>query len=172
MAKSSNGHKVASVILRFLELACGAIVLGLLGRFCHLVDEASDVSVDGRIIYAMVVAGITIVYSIVVFAPIDILFMAFPFDFILLIMWLIAFCLLETVRTPCCSLMDGNLSFLCYNRELGAISAVRDGTITIGAIIGVASGELGRWVGSTSMEPDVRSGVPLSLFRSSPGCSI
>ncbi|KAH6949630.1 hypothetical protein DER45DRAFT_588453 [Fusarium avenaceum] len=91
---SSSGHKVASVILRFLELACGAIVLGLLDRFCHLVDEASNVSVDGRIIYAMVVAGITIVYratefhelvrySILLFAPFDIFFMSFPFDFIL-----------------------------------------------------------------------------------------
>ncbi|KAH7211362.1 hypothetical protein DER44DRAFT_859542 [Fusarium oxysporum] len=96
MANSGGGHKVASVILRFLELACGAIVLGLLGRFCYLINETSNVSVDGRIIYAMVVAGMTIVYSIVVFAPIDVLFMAFPFDFILFIMWLIAFCLLET----------------------------------------------------------------------------
>ncbi|KAK2687229.1 hypothetical protein QWA68_014255 [Fusarium oxysporum] len=96
MANSGSGHKAASVILRFLELACGAIVLGLLGRFCYLINETSGVSVDGRIIYAMVVAGMTIVYSIVVFAPIDVLFMAFPFDFILFIMWLIAFCLLET----------------------------------------------------------------------------
>jgi hypothetical protein len=172
MANSGSGHKVASVILRFLELACGAIVLGLLGRFCYLINETSNVSVDGRIIYAMVVAGITIVYSIVVFAPIDILFMAFPFDFILFIMWLIAFCLLETVRTPCCPLVHGNLIFFCFNRERGAISAVQGGTITIGAIIGDASGGLGRWAGSTLMEPDVRSGGLLSRFRSSPGCFI
>ncbi|EEU33767.1 uncharacterized protein NECHADRAFT_89158 [Fusarium vanettenii 77-13-4] len=104
MASSGTGHKVASVILRFLELACGAIVLGLLGRFCYLVDEATNVSVDGRIIYAMVVAGITIVYSILVFAPFDILFMSFPFDFVLFIMWLVAFCLLETrTRSHICS---------------------------------------------------------------------
>uniref|UniRef100_A0A0D2XTD1 MARVEL domain-containing protein n=1 Tax=Fusarium oxysporum (strain Fo5176) TaxID=660025 RepID=A0A0D2XTD1_FUSOF len=104
MTSSGSGHKVASVILRFLELACGAIVLGLLGHFCDLVNEASNISVDGRIIYAMVVAGITIVYSIVFFAPFDILFMAFPFDFILFIMWLVAFCLLETrTRSHICS---------------------------------------------------------------------
>ncbi|KNB06543.1 hypothetical protein FOXG_07233 [Fusarium oxysporum f. sp. lycopersici 4287] len=167
MTSSGSGHKVASVILRFLELACGAIVLGLLGHFCDLVNEASNISVDGRIIYAMVVAGITIVYSIVFFAPFDILFMAFPFDFILFIMWLVAFCLLETVRTPCCSIVDDSSIFLGYDRERGATSAVQSGTTTIGAIIGDVSGGLGRWAGSASMEPDVRNGGLFSPFRSS-----
>lgn len=172
MANSSGGHKFASVILRILELACGAIVLGLLGRFCHLIDEASNVSVDGRIIYTMVTAGITIVYSILLFVPIDILFMSFPLDFILFIMWLVAFCLLQTVRTPSCSLMDGNSIFLGRHRERGATSAVQGGTITIGAIIGDASGGLDRSAASMLMEADVRSGGLLSPFRSSPGSFI
>ncbi|KAI8401525.1 hypothetical protein FOFC_18394 [Fusarium oxysporum] len=103
MAHDGSGHKVASVILRFLQLTCGAIVLGLLGRFAYLADDA-NVSVDGRIIYTMVVSGITIVFSICVCPPFDILFLSFPFDFILFIMWLVAFCLLETrTRNHICS---------------------------------------------------------------------
>lgn len=70
------------------------------------------------------------------------------------------------------SCLDGNLILLGYDRERGAISAVQGGTIIIGAIIGDASGGLGRWARSISIEPDVRSGGPLSLFRSSPGCFI
>jgi hypothetical protein len=120
------------------------IELGLLDRFCHLVDEASNVSVDARIIYPMVVAGLTIVYSILLFAPFDILFMRFLFDFILLIVCLVTFCWLETVRTSSCSFVNGNLMFLGYHIEPGATSAVQGGTTTIGAIIGDAGGGLGQ----------------------------
>ncbi|UPL01907.1 hypothetical protein LCI18_012841 [Fusarium solani-melongenae] len=117
-------------------------------------NEATNVSVDGRIIYTMVVTGITIVYSILVFAPFDVLFMSFPFDFALFIMWLVAFCLLETARTFCRSLVDRNSIILGHDGEPEAISAVQGGTKTTGAIIGDAPGGLGRWARSTSMEPD------------------
>lgn len=88
-------HKVVSVILRFLEFSCAVIVLGLLSRFAYLLSIAG-VNMDGRLIYAMVVAGIGIVYSIFLCPPFDTLFLSFAFDFILFIMWLVAYCLLQT----------------------------------------------------------------------------
>ncbi|SCO84436.1 uncharacterized protein FRV6_08563 [Fusarium oxysporum] len=167
MAHNGGGHKVASVILRFLQLTCGAIVLGLLGRFAYLADDA-NVSVDGRIIYTMVVSGITIVFSICVCLPFDILFLSFLFDFILFIMWLVAFCLLETVGNLCYSFVDKTSILLWDDRERETTSAVHRGTATIGAFTGDAGGGSGD-LALPSMEPDVRSGVLFSAFRFWPG---
>jgi hypothetical protein len=89
-------HKISSVFLRFGELVCGLVVLGIFGRFCYIIHGA-NVSVDGRIIYSMVTAAIGIIFSLAVCPPFNILFLGFPFDFVMFIMWLVAFCLLETV---------------------------------------------------------------------------
>ncbi|KAH6977608.1 hypothetical protein EDB80DRAFT_757379 [Ilyonectria destructans] len=100
---SGAAHKIASVILRFLELSSAVIVLGLLSRFAYNLSIAG-VNMNGRLIYTMVVAGIGIVYSIFLCPPFDTLFMSFPFDFILFIMWLVAYCLLQTeTRSHTCS---------------------------------------------------------------------
>jgi len=101
--RHGTAHRIISVLLRLGQFACGIIVLGLLSRFCYLVGLA-DVSVDGRIIYAMVTAGIAVIFSLFLCAPFNILFLSFPFDFILFIMWLVVFCLLETkTGTDTCS---------------------------------------------------------------------
>jgi hypothetical protein len=99
MARDRDGHrgtahKVASVILRLGELVCAVIVIGILSRFCYLLS-LQLASANSRVVYAMVVAGITIIYAFFLCAPFDALFMSFPCDFILFIMWLVAFCLLE-----------------------------------------------------------------------------
>ncbi|KAF5704830.1 hypothetical protein FMUND_12346 [Fusarium mundagurra] len=60
-------HKVISVLLRLAELASAVIVLGILSRFCYLAGIA-QVHIDGRIIYAIVVACLGIIYS-VLFCP-------------------------------------------------------------------------------------------------------
>lgn len=99
MAHSGAAHKTASVILRFLELSSAVIVLGILSRFAYMISIAG-VHLDGDIVYAMVVAGIGIIYSIVFCPPFDSLFLSFPFDFVLFIMWIVAAGLLQTVRTP------------------------------------------------------------------------
>ncbi|KAH6870926.1 hypothetical protein B0T10DRAFT_533697 [Thelonectria olida] len=78
MADSGAVHKIVSVV--------GNLTI-------------AGVNMDGRLVYTMVVAGIGIVYSICFCPPLDALFTGFPFDFILFIMWLVAFCLLETWRT-------------------------------------------------------------------------
>jgi hypothetical protein len=99
MAKSGTAHKVVSVLLRFVEFASAVIVLAILARFCHLLGVV-DANTDGRLIYAMVVASIGIVYTIIFFAPVRMLFLAFPADFVLFIMWLVAYCLLQSVSSP------------------------------------------------------------------------
>ncbi|CAH0019988.1 unnamed protein product [Clonostachys rhizophaga] len=93
--KSGTTHKVLSILFRLGELISAIIVVAILGRFSWLIHPA-HVSVDGRIIYTMVVASLGIVFSLLFIVPITALFLSFPFDFIMFIMWLIAFCLLET----------------------------------------------------------------------------
>ncbi|KAI5456217.1 hypothetical protein BGZ63DRAFT_367600 [Mariannaea sp. PMI_226] len=95
MARDGVAHKVVSVILRLFELCCAIIVLGILSRFAYEINLAG-VDMDGRLIYTMVVAGIAIVYSIFFCPPFDTLFVGFAFDFILFIMWLVAYCLLQS----------------------------------------------------------------------------
>ncbi|KAK7417612.1 hypothetical protein QQX98_004433 [Neonectria punicea] len=97
MAYRDHGgaHKVLSVILRLGQFSCAVIVLGILSRFAYLLS-IPQAHADGRIVYTMVIAGLTIPYSILFCLPFDALFMSFPVDFIFWIMWLVAFCLLET----------------------------------------------------------------------------
>jgi hypothetical protein len=99
MAESGVAHKVISVILRLAELASAIIVLGILSRICYLVGIA-QANVDGRIIYAIVVACLGIMYSIFFCPPFKNMFLGFPFDFLLFVMWLVAYCLLQTVLFP------------------------------------------------------------------------
>lgn len=96
MAESGVAHKVISVILRLSELASAIIVLGILSRITYLVGLA-EASVDGRIIYTIVVACLGIMYSIFFCPPFRSMFLGFPFDFLLFVMWLVAYCLLQTV---------------------------------------------------------------------------
>lgn len=93
---TGTAHKVCSVVLRLGELACAVIVLGILCRFCYLIS-IRQANADGRIVYTMVVAGIGIVYSIFLCPPFKALFLSFPFDFVMFIMWLVAYSLLQNV---------------------------------------------------------------------------
>ncbi len=90
--------KVVLCGLRIWELICSLIVLGILASFLRRVNDA-DAPRDGRIVYGIVTASISTAFSIIFIAPFIYAFMAFPGDFILWVMWLVAFCLLETVCT-------------------------------------------------------------------------
>ncbi|KAG7293980.1 hypothetical protein NEMBOFW57_004041 [Staphylotrichum longicolle] len=87
--------KVLQLGLRIWQLICSVIVLGILGSFLHRLSDAG-VSRDGRVVYSIVTASISTVFSIVFIVPLLYDFLAFPGDFILWIMWLITFCLLIT----------------------------------------------------------------------------
>ncbi|KAF9785579.1 hypothetical protein IL306_005715 [Fusarium sp. DS 682] len=95
MAETGVAHKVISVILRLAEFASAVIVLGILSRFCYMADLA-EVHIDGRIIYTLVVACLGIIYSFFFCLPFKSLFLGFPFDFVMFVMWLVAYCLLQT----------------------------------------------------------------------------
>ncbi|KAG4290113.1 hypothetical protein FPRO06_01999 [Fusarium proliferatum] len=95
MAETGVAHKIISVILRLCELSSAIIVLGILSRFCYLAGIA-EAHVDGRIIYTIVVACLGILYSICFCPPFKAMFLGFPFDFVMFVMWLVAYCLLQT----------------------------------------------------------------------------
>lgn len=91
-----TASRVVSVVLRLGELTCSVIVLGLLGRFLSIVSDA-NVYADSRIIYATVVASMGVLFSILFILPFTYSFMAFPLDFVMFVLALVAFCLLEVV---------------------------------------------------------------------------
>ncbi|KAK4674950.1 hypothetical protein QC764_502580 [Podospora pseudoanserina] len=89
--------KVIHIILRVFEVICSVIVLGLVARFLHLVSQAG-VSVDSRIVYAIITASISTLFALVFIAPFIYAYLAFPMDAILFVMWIVVFGLL-TSRT-------------------------------------------------------------------------
>jgi hypothetical protein len=96
MATTSYTHNIISALLRCFEFACALIVVVILGRFFYYLGD-SHVHANGRLVYTMVVGGISLLYSFCFCPPFNILFMAFPVDFVLSVMWLIAFCLIITL---------------------------------------------------------------------------
>ncbi len=95
-ATMGAASKILSVCLRLGELACSIIVLGIVGHFLSRLSSAS-VYADNRLIYTIVVASISTFASLMFMVPFTCSFLAFPFDFILFVLWLVAFCLLEVV---------------------------------------------------------------------------
>jgi len=87
--------RVCNVILRVWELVCSAVVLGIVATFINSVIRYGA-SNDSRLIYTLVVASISTLYSLLFMPPFLYTFLAFPADFILFVMWLVAFCLLVT----------------------------------------------------------------------------
>jgi len=88
-----TGSQVASVTLRLFELISGAVVAGLVGEYLHYVDNAHD-SPNSRMVYAVAIAGISIVASMVLMPPLKYSFYFFALDFALFICWMVAFGLL------------------------------------------------------------------------------
>lgn len=82
MGKEHTGSRVANVILRFLELGSAAIVAGIIGWGLHRIDGGNGVS-NGRLVYAEVVAALSVVASIVLLIPFKFVFKAWPVDILL-----------------------------------------------------------------------------------------
>jgi hypothetical protein len=94
-----TASKVVSVVFRIGELTCACIVLGILGRFLYLLDLGNGHG-DSKIIYAEVIAGISVAASIILLPPFLYSFWAFPLDCALFICWMVAFGLLDNVSAP------------------------------------------------------------------------
>jgi len=91
-----TASKFVSVFLRGGQLISSIIILGILGYFLSLVSDA-NIYADSRIVYTVVVASISAFLSLILLLPFTYSFLAFPVDFILAILWLVAFCLMEAV---------------------------------------------------------------------------
>lgn len=95
-----TASKVLSGLFRLVELGSAIIVAGIVGRYLSYVDDA-DVNAGSRIIYTIVIAGISILAALVLLVPWQFTFFAFPLDAILFIMWIVSFGLLVNVsHTP------------------------------------------------------------------------
>ncbi len=93
-----TASKVISVIFRLAEAVASIILLGLLGTFLGIVSNAG-VYADPRVIYAIVIACMGVFLSLLFMLPFTYSFMVFPMDFVMFLLFLVAFCLLEAVST-------------------------------------------------------------------------
>lgn len=98
-----TSSKIASVIFRLGELVCAAIVLGIIGRFLYVVNLGNG-SVNGKLVYAEVIAALSIAFAILLMPPLTYSFYFFPLDLIMFICWIVAFGLLANVRCQYLSL--------------------------------------------------------------------
>jgi len=96
MGKAS---KILSVIFRIGELICATIVVGILGRYVSILDEA-NVHQNSRIVYAVSIAAISMFFSLIFMPPLKYSFYGFLIDFALFICWMVAFGLLVNVSLP------------------------------------------------------------------------
>ncbi|KAI9864643.1 MAG: hypothetical protein M1813_003132 [Trichoglossum hirsutum] len=92
------GSKIVSVVLRFVEFSSAIIVTSILGRYLHFLD-AANVGAGSRIVYATVIGGLSIFFSLILILPFKYSFYAFPLDFALFICWMVAFGLLANLTS-------------------------------------------------------------------------
>jgi hypothetical protein len=97
-----TASRALSIFLRLGEVTCATIVLGLLGRIFYLVNNAGVTEPNARLVFAAVIAGMSIVAGLVLMPPMAYTFWSFPIDIFFFAAWLTVFCLLETVGSfPC-----------------------------------------------------------------------
>jgi len=94
---TGTASRFVSIFLRLGELTCGAIVLGLLGRAFYLIGQAGVDDPNGRLVFATVIAALTVLHALFFMPPLGYVFWFFPIDFFFFVAWLVVFCLLETV---------------------------------------------------------------------------
>jgi hypothetical protein len=91
-----TAHMVVSSCLRVLEFVCTAIILGILAKFFSLLNIFNGPK-DSRLEYAISMAAISVVASIILLPPLKYSFYLFPLDLALFICWIVCFSLLEDV---------------------------------------------------------------------------
>lgn len=93
--------RLVALILRVAELVFAAIVAGLTGEYLH---KTSGVSAwdNGRFIYSVVVAGLSILLALIWLIPFTSSFFHYPADFFISIMWWVVFGLLVNFVGDAC----------------------------------------------------------------------
>lgn len=85
--------RVIPVFFRLMQLVSGAVVAGTLGHYLHNIHEAG-VGSNGRVVYAIVIAGISVFFALVLMPPLTYSFYVFPLDFAIFVCWMVALGLL------------------------------------------------------------------------------
>jgi membrane protein YdbS with pleckstrin-like domain len=83
MGHKYTGPRVVSVILRLGELFSAAVVVGILSYFIHRVQNVGPQ--NGRIIYAEVVAALSMAVSLILIVPAMYTFAFWPLDLTMLV---------------------------------------------------------------------------------------
>ena len=95
-----TGSRVVSVLSRIMQIISAAVVAGVLGHYLHNIHDGGAGS-NGRIVYAVVIAGISLLVALLLIVPMKFSFFGFPLDFLIFVCWMVAFGLLVNVRyTP------------------------------------------------------------------------
>ena len=113
-----EASKIVSVFLRVWEIICAAVVTGIVGYYVHYLHHA-HVGTPSRISYAIAIGSISIFFGLVLLAPLRYSFWAFPLDFAIFVMWMVAFGLLvDASGTTLCKLQKLTDSAAHRNRCL------------------------------------------------------
>ncbi|KAF2192205.1 integral membrane protein [Zopfia rhizophila CBS 207.26] len=94
--------RLISLFLRFGEFASGTVVLGLTAHFLHQYDKYG-IGPLGREIYTVIIASLSVLFSLVWLIPSTSSFFHYPFDLFLSAAWFAAFgVLVDWVRKLNC----------------------------------------------------------------------
>lgn len=89
-------HKVVLVAFRIFEFVAAAIIVGFLAKYFNLIHSVNGTA-DSRVIYAISMASISVVASLIFVLPLRYSFSVFPLDLALFICWIVCFALLIDV---------------------------------------------------------------------------
>ena len=99
-----QASKIVSIVLRVWEIICAIVVTAIVGTYFHYVNNAHGAT-SSRMAYAIAIGSISIFFALVLMAPMKYSFWAFPLDFAIFVMWMVAFGLLvDTSGTALCDL--------------------------------------------------------------------
>lgn len=91
--------RVISIILRFLQFASAAIVLGIVAKW---VDDSNKAHLapGGRWIYTLIIAVFALVAALILLVPFTASLTIFPLDILFFILWIVSFGLLVDFISP------------------------------------------------------------------------
>ncbi|KAF2703915.1 hypothetical protein K504DRAFT_485401 [Pleomassaria siparia CBS 279.74] len=105
--------RITSILLRFSQFVCAAVVLGLVAHFLNLRHEYG-IGPLGRSIYTIVIASLSVLFSLVWLIPTTASMLHYPFDLLMSAAWFAAFgVLVDWVHRISCGGIWywGNISF-------------------------------------------------------------
>ncbi|KAI9800159.1 MAG: hypothetical protein M1833_003486 [Piccolia ochrophora] len=91
-----RASQIISVVLRVFEVIFASVVAGIVGRYISYL-RVEDLGPSSRISFAVAIAGLSIAFALILAPPLKYSFWAFPLDFVIFILWVVAFGLLVDV---------------------------------------------------------------------------